>query len=132
MTELLVAPAWLAAHLEDVVVVDVRWSPTGRTAAADRAFAAGHIPGAVFLDIDRDLAATPFVDGPGRHPLPTPSGFAEVLASNGIGDDDIVVAYDDVRGSVAARLWWMLDATGRRAALLDGGLAACPVRSRRA
>ena len=126
MTELLVAPAWLAAHLEDVVVVDVRWSPTGGTAAAERAFAAGHIPGAVFLDIDRDLAATPFDDGPGRHPLPTPSAFAEVLASNGIGDDDIVVAYDDVRGSVAARLWWMLDATGRRAALLDGGLAAWP------
>jgi thiosulfate/3-mercaptopyruvate sulfurtransferase len=126
MTELLVAPAWLAEHLDDVIVVDVRWSPTGGTAAAEHAFAAGHIPGAVFLDIDRDLAATPFIDGPGRHPLPTPSAFTEVLAANGIGDDDLVVAYDDVRGSVAARLWWMLDATGRRAALLDGGLAAWP------
>ncbi len=126
MTELLVAPAWLAEHLDEVVVADVRWSPTGGTAAAEHAFATGHIPGAVLLDIDRDLAATPFVDGPGRHPLPTPSAFTEVLAANGIGDDDLVVAYDDVRGSVAARLWWMLDATGRRATLLDGGLAAWP------
>ncbi len=126
MTELLVAPAWLAEHLDEVVVADVRWSPTGGTADAERAFAAGHIPGAAFLDIDRDLAATPFVDGPGRHPLPTPSAFTEVLAANGIGDDDLVVVYDDVRGSVASRLWWMLDATGRRAALLDGGFAAWP------
>jgi thiosulfate/3-mercaptopyruvate sulfurtransferase len=124
VTEILVDAEWLAEHLGEVVVADVRWSPSGGTAEAERAFAAGHIPSAVFLDLDRDLAAMPFVEGPGRHPLPTPEAFTRTLATAGIGDDDHVVASDDVRGSVAARLWWMLDATGRRAALLDGGLEA--------
>ena len=124
MTGELVDADWLAAHLGEVVVVDVRWSPTDGTVAAEQAFAGGHIPGAVFFDLDRDLAGRPFVDGPGRHPLASPAAFTAVLGAAGIGDDDTVVAYDDVRGSVAARLWWMLDVTGRRAALLNGGLAA--------
>jgi len=123
---ILVAPEWLAEHLDDpdVVVADVRWSPVGGTPAAEAAFAQGHIPGAVFLDVDRDLAARAFVDGPGRHPLPTPGAFAATLGAAGIGDGDLVVCSDDVRGSVAGRLWWMLDGTGRRAALLDGGVPA--------
>ena len=123
---ILVSPEWLAAHLKDadLVVADVRWSPAGGTPAAEEAFARGHIPGAVFLDVDRDLAARPFVDGPGRHPLPTPEAFAATMRAAGIGESDLVVCTDDVRGSVAARLWWMLDATGRRAALLDGGAQA--------
>ncbi|MDP9184325.1 MAG: sulfurtransferase [Actinomycetota bacterium] len=124
MNQLLVDAAWLAAHLDEVVVADVRWSPTGGTAEAEGAYAAGHIPAAVFLDVDRDLAGSPFVDGPGRHPLPTPEAFARTLSVSGIGDDDDVVVYDDVQGSLAARLWWMLDATERRAAVLDGGLQA--------
>jgi thiosulfate/3-mercaptopyruvate sulfurtransferase len=124
MNGLLVDPSWLAEHLEEVIVADVRWSPAGGTDEAERAFAAGHIPGAVFLDVDRDLAGSPFADGPGRHPLPTPAAFARTLSASGIGDDDDVVVYDDVRGSVAARLWWMLDVTGRRAAVLDGGMQA--------
>jgi len=124
MTPLLVDATWLTDHLNEVIVADVRWSATGGTAEATRAFEAGHIPGAVFFDVDRDLAATPFVDGPGRHPLPSPEAFTQTLSAAGIGDGDFVVAVDDVRGSVAARLWWMLDATGRSAALLDGGLEA--------
>jgi thiosulfate/3-mercaptopyruvate sulfurtransferase len=123
VSDLLAEPAWLAEHLDEVIVADVRWSPAGGTVAAEEAFAAGHIRGAVFFDVDRDLAATPFVEGPGRHPLPSPEAFARTLASAGIDDDAMVVVYDDVAGSVAARLWWMLDATGRRAAILDGGLA---------
>jgi thiosulfate/3-mercaptopyruvate sulfurtransferase len=124
VSDLLVQPAWLAVHLEDVIVADVRWSPADGTAGAEAAFAKGHIPGAVFFDVDRDLAGTPFVEGPGRHPLPSPEAFGRTLSSAGIDDDATVVVYDDVGGSVAARLWWMLDATGRRAAILDGGLAA--------
>jgi thiosulfate/3-mercaptopyruvate sulfurtransferase len=124
MSAELVDADWLAAHLDEVVVADVRWSPTESTAGAERAFVDGHLPGAIFFDLDRDLAGRPFVDGPGRHPLPSAEAFAAVLRAAGIRDDDSVVAYDDVRGSVAARLWWMLDATGRRAALLDGGLQA--------
>jgi thiosulfate/3-mercaptopyruvate sulfurtransferase len=126
MSDLLVDGAWLASHLDDVVVADVRWSATGGTAEAERAFRAGHIPGAVFFDVDRDLAGVPFVEGPGRHPLPTAERFADTLVGAGIGSHHRVVAYDDGAGSVAARLWWMLDALGQPCALLDGGLKAWP------
>ena len=123
MNDLLVSAGWLAEHLDDVVVVDVRWDPADGTAGAARAFEEGHVPGAVFVDVDRDLAAPAF-KGPGRHPLPSPAAFAPTLGRLGIADDDLVVAYDVANGTHAARLWWMLDATGRRAALLDGGLSA--------
>lgn len=126
MTDLLVDAAWLASHRDDVVVADVRWSAAAGTAEAERAFESGHIPGAVLFDVDRDLAGEPFVEGPGRHPLPTADRFAETLAARGIGPGDRVVCYDDAGGSVAARLWWMLDAIGRSCALLDGGLRAWP------
>ncbi len=117
----LVSPEWLAEHLGEpgLVVADVRWVRDG---SSREAFEAGHIAGAVFLDADDDLSA--IGEGPGRHPLPTPEAFARTMASVGVGDDDAVVAYDDAGGSHAARLWWMLDAIGHRAALLDGGLGA--------
>jgi thiosulfate/3-mercaptopyruvate sulfurtransferase len=70
------------------------------------------------------VLAAPVGAGPGRHPLPRPEAFAQAMASLGIGDDDLVVAYDDAGGSIAARLWWMLDVTGHRTAVLDGGLGA--------
>src|SRR3954469_11099237 len=124
MNELLVDAAWLDTHRDEVVTADVRWSATGGTGEAERAFEAGHIPGALFFDVDRDLAGVPFVDGPGRHPLPDPERFAATLAGSRVASGDRVIAYDDGVGSVAARLWWMLDAIGMRCALLDGGLAA--------
>jgi thiosulfate/3-mercaptopyruvate sulfurtransferase len=124
MNDLLVDAAWLAAHRDDVVVADVRWSAAGGTAEAERAFGSGHIPGAVFFDVDRDLAGVPFDEGPGRHPLPKAERFAETLSRRGVGASDRVVAYDDGGGSVAARLWWMLSAIGQDCALLDGGLKA--------
>lgn len=105
------------------VLVDVRWYLDGRSGA--EAYLAGHVPGAVFVDLDRWLAE-PGGRGGGRHPLPSPETFTEGLARAGIADDDSVVAYDDVGGRVAARLVWLLRATGRRAALLDGGLAGWP------
>jgi len=123
----LVTPVWLAEHLHDVVVADVRWDAEGGTDAAEGAFHAGHVPGAVFVDADRDLAAPPF-HGPGRHPLPSPEAFARTLGRLGIDDDDLVVAYDTTGGAYAARLWWMLDAIGHPVALMDGGLAAWPGR----
>jgi thiosulfate/3-mercaptopyruvate sulfurtransferase len=121
----IVTPAWLSQYLKHpgVAVVDVRWSATGGTVVARREFEDGHIPGAAFADADRDLSSRPFVDGPGRHPLPSPEAFARFMGS--IGDDELsFVVYDDVRGSVAARLWWMLWTTGHEVALLDGGLEA--------
>lgn len=112
-----VGPDWLAAHLGQVVPADVRWY-VGTGAGRD-AYDAGHIPGAVFVDLDADLSAPP---GPGRHPLPDPEEFAAAMARLGIGQDDEVVGYDDAGGVIAARLVWMLRAGGHSAALLDGGL----------
>ncbi|MEW6581713.1 MAG: sulfurtransferase [Actinomycetota bacterium] len=113
--------AWLDAHRADVVVADVRWYLDGRSGRD--AYAQGHLPGAVFVDLDRWLAG-PASPAEGRHPLPDPAVFAEGMARLGIGDADTVVAYDDDGGVVAARLVWLLRASGRDAALLDGGLRA--------
>lgn len=115
-----VAPAWVAEHRDELVLVDVRWYLDDRDGA--EAHRAGHLPGAVFVDLDTALAGQP---GPGgRHPLPEPERFAAALGRAGIGDDDRIVAYDDAGGAVAARLVWMLRVTGRAAAVLDGGLQA--------
>jgi thiosulfate/3-mercaptopyruvate sulfurtransferase len=90
-----------------------------------RAFEAGHIPGAGYLSLDDDLAATPG-DG-GRHPLPEPERLAERLRALGINDSDQVVVYDDSGGAFAARAWWCLRWLGHEAvAVLDGGLKAWP------
>jgi thiosulfate/3-mercaptopyruvate sulfurtransferase len=119
----IISPEALFAQLArpDLRIVDVRWvlgAPGGGRARYD----AGHLPGAIFLDLDTDLAAP---SGPGRHPLPDPSEFRERLEAAGIGSGDEVVAYDDVAGGTAARLWWMLDNLGHeRAAVLDGGITA--------
>jgi thiosulfate/3-mercaptopyruvate sulfurtransferase len=108
----------------DVVVADVRWYLDGRSGRA--AYEAGHVPGAVFVSLD-DVLAGPVGSGPGRHPLPDAGAFASAMGALGIGDDTFVVAYDDTGGATAARLWWMLHVLGhRRAAVLDGGLAAWP------
>lgn len=117
----LVDARWLSAHLDRVVVADCRWYLDGRS--GHDAFVAGHIPGAVWLDVDADLAAPSSPEG-GRHPLPAPAAFAAAMGRAGIGDDSVVIAYDDAGGSIAARLWWMLRSIGRRAAVLDGGLAS--------
>ena len=114
-----VSRAWWQAHADDVVLADVRRDVPGLTGAA--AYAAGHLPGAVLVDIERWLAGPPS-PADGRHPLPSPAVFAEGMARAGIGDGDVVVAYDDAAGTVAARLVWMLRVTGCEAALLDGGL----------
>jgi thiosulfate/3-mercaptopyruvate sulfurtransferase len=103
------------------VVADVRWYLDGRSGLA--AYDGGHIPGAVFVDLDAWLAA-PASPEEGRHPLPDPETFARGMGQLGIGDEDTVIAYDDAGGVIAARLVWMLRATGHDAALLDGGLAA--------
>jgi thiosulfate/3-mercaptopyruvate sulfurtransferase len=112
---------WVRRQPEPVVLADVRWYLDGRSGRA--AYEEGHLPGAVFVDLDRWLAGEA---GPrdGRHPLPDPAVFAEGMAGLGIGDGDTVVAYDDEGGVIAARLVWMLRVTGHDAALLDGGLAA--------
>jgi thiosulfate/3-mercaptopyruvate sulfurtransferase len=125
----LVSVADLAAQLQDpdLVVVDVRWY-LGKPGAGREAYLEAHVPGAIHLDLDTDLAdlGNPNAFGaPGRHPLPDPRTWATAMGARGIGNDSRVVAYDDVGGWVAARLWWMLDALGFEAiSLLDGGIGA--------
>jgi thiosulfate/3-mercaptopyruvate sulfurtransferase len=114
----LVDVRWLSAH--DVRIVDSRWSATG--GGGRGRYQEGHIPGAVFVDLDKDLSRP---GGPGRHPFPEPEDFARTLSRLGVGPDTHVVVYDDSNGSVAARLWFMLRAHGHDAAsVLDGGFKA--------
>ena len=114
-----VSAPWLAEHLDQVRVVDVRWSMDGGPKRSE--YEAGHLPGAVFADLDADLSAPPGEHG--RHPLPSPDRFAQVRGRLGLQERP-VVAYDDQSGAVAGRLWWMLDAIGCAAAVLDGGMQA--------
>ncbi len=116
-----VGAAWAKAHRGEVVLADVRWYLDGRS--GQEAYNCGHLPGAVFVDLDRWLAGDAGSRG-GRHPLPSPETFALGMSALGIGDDSVVVGYDDQGGAIAARLVWMLRVTGHDAALLDGGLRA--------
>ncbi|HET6531798.1 MAG TPA: sulfurtransferase [Actinoplanes sp.] len=115
---------WVRARGDRVVLADVRHYLDGRSGRA--AYEQGHLPGAVFVDVDHDLAAHGAPAAEGRHPLPDPGAFAERMAALGIGDSDVVVGYDDGGGVMAARLVWLLRAIGHDAALLDGGVTAYP------
>jgi thiosulfate/3-mercaptopyruvate sulfurtransferase len=112
----------LAATLDQFVVCDIRWDLTDREKGR-ATYEQGHIPGAVFVDLDADLSAPPGARG--RHPLPDPADFAATLGSLGLSPERHVVVYDDVGGRVAARLWWMLRSIGHEGVqLLDGGYQA--------
>jgi thiosulfate/3-mercaptopyruvate sulfurtransferase len=115
----------LATARDDIRVVDVRWY-LNRAGQGRAAYDAGHIPGAIFLDLDTDLADPAGLGAPGRHPLPHPDVFRRRLEAAGIGSRHLVAAYDDSGGATAARLWWMLDNLGHRGgvAVLDGSIAA--------
>jgi thiosulfate/3-mercaptopyruvate sulfurtransferase len=119
--EALVSTEWLAAHLDDplVRVVDCSFKLPGITPTARADYDKGHIPGAVFFDID-DIAEP---DNSLPHMIPSPELFAQKVGALGIGDDDRVVVYDGNGLSSAGRAWWMLRLFGHRnVALLDGGL----------
>ena len=113
--------SFLAEH-PHAVLADVRWYLDGRD--GHEAFRGGHLPGAIWIDLDTHLAAHDLPATEGRHPLPTPEAFAASMSALGIGDDTIVVAYDDAGGATAGRLVVMLRMLGHEAALLDGGLVA--------
>ena len=119
----IVDAGWVLAHRDEVVLADVRWYLDGRSGRD--AFTAAHVPGATFVDLEHDLS-TPGDPTDGRHPLPSPEELAAALGRLGIGEDDVVIAYDDSGGGTAGRLVWMLRVIGHPAALLDGGLRAWP------
>jgi thiosulfate/3-mercaptopyruvate sulfurtransferase len=120
----IVEPAWLRARLGEpgLTVVDCRYV-LGQPGAGEQAWLAGHVPGAAFLDVDRELAAEPGERG--RHPLPDAQDFEAAARRAGIGRTDRVVAYDEAGAGGAARLWWLLRHFGHdEVAVLNGGLAA--------
>src|SRR5215831_20814455 len=121
LPEELVSTDWLVAHLDDpaVRIVDASFKLPGITPTAREDYDRGHIPGAVFFDID-DIAEP----GTGLpHMIPPPELFARRMETLGIGDGDRVVVYDSAGLSSAGRAWWMLRLFGHHnVALLDGGL----------
>lgn len=100
------------------IIVHVEADPVD----ADNNFRAGHLPDARLVLRDRVTSAA-MQEGDGRHPLPTPTAFAEALGKMGIGWDDMVLAYDRSSGVDAARMVYLLRILGQPAALLDGGVA---------
>ena len=116
--------AALLAHGADRVLVCDCSADLTDPAAGARVHAAGHLPGAVHLDLERDLSAAK-TGRNGRHPLPSREDFAARMAALGLSAGMQVVAYDNAAGMYAARLWWMLRWIGHEAvAVLDGGLPA--------
>jgi thiosulfate/3-mercaptopyruvate sulfurtransferase len=119
----LVSVADLAASIEagGPVLLDVRWSLAGPPSI--ESYRCGHLPGAVFVDLDRDLAGTP--GAAGRHPLPHPDDAQAAFRRLGVRADSPVVVYDDGDASVAGRAWWLLRWSGHDdVRVLDGGYAA--------
>ena len=121
----LVSVAELSAHLADADwrVFDCRHQ-LADLAYGEAAYAAGHIPGAFFMHLDRDLSSPPNGRN-GRHPLPDPAVLGAILGAAGVSNRSQVVVYDDAGGMIAGRLWWLLRWMGHdRVALLDGGINA--------
>ena len=117
----------VARGTPDLVIIDTRFDLVD-TEAGERSWRAAHLPGSLYLHLERDLSA-PKVDAGGvfrgRHPLPERRAFAELLGRCGIGPQTQVVALDAQGGSYAARLWWMLRWMGHAdVAVLDGGIEA--------
>ena len=121
MTDPIITVDELIAYDGPIGIADVRWyldEPTH----CHFAYHAGHIPGAVYVNLEVHLSDTV---GPGRHPLPTRQAFAETMEGIGFGEEQLIVAYDDRGGGIAARLWWMLRDIGHGGVrVLDGGIAA--------
>jgi thiosulfate/3-mercaptopyruvate sulfurtransferase len=115
-----ILPAHGAAQTDDWLVIDCRFDLSNPD-AGERAWQAGHIPGALYAHLDRDLAA-PVTALTGRHPLPAPHEFADTLGRWGLTPQTRVIAYDADNGMYASRLWWLLRWVGHEAvAVLDGG-----------
>ncbi|WP_329363939.1 sulfurtransferase [Streptomyces sp. NBC_00669] len=119
--EPIITAAELAAAPASTAVLDVRYKMGGPPGHGE--YAAGHIPGARYVDLDTALAGPP---GPGgRHPLPDTEVFGAAMRAAGVGADTDVVLYDDWNGWGPARAWWLLRWAGHeRVRVLDGGLAA--------
>jgi thiosulfate/3-mercaptopyruvate sulfurtransferase len=120
-----VSVRWLMARLyePDLVIVDCRFQ-LGKPDAGRQAYEESHIPGAVYLDLEKDLSA-PIGEHGGRHPLPDVAELTTTLSRAGIGNASRVVAYDDQGGAMASRLWWLLKYLGHEQVyVLEEGFSA--------
>ena len=114
----LVSAAWLGGRLGEVALLDVRYRMGGPTGIEE--YAKGHIPGAVYVDLDTALAGPP--GSRGRHPLPDTDVFEAAMRAAGVSGSRPVVVYDDWGGRAAARAWWLLRYHGHpEVHVLDGG-----------
>lgn len=121
----LISAADLAPHTADPnwLIVDCRFD-LAKPESGEQAYREGHIPGAAYAHLDRDLSS-PITPESGRHPLPDPDRFARKLSEWGVSPATQVIAYDADTSAFAARLWWLLRWVGHdAAAVLDGGLSA--------
>lgn len=121
----IIAMKWLLARLyeEHQAIVDCRFQ-LGKPDAGRQAYEAEHIPGAIYLDLERDLSA-PVGEHGGRHPLPDIDALANKLSAAGIDSSVRVVAYDDQGGAMASRLWWLLRYMGHEnVVVMDRGFTA--------
>ncbi|TFF41259.1 sulfurtransferase [Pseudomonas sp. RIT623] len=123
----LITPQQLAERLDapGLVILDCRFALED-VDYGQRSYAEGHIAGAHFADLERDLSGLVVKGRTGRHPLPDPQRLVERLREWGVDNDSQVVLYDDGPGAYAARAWWLLAWLGKRSAvfILDGGLKA--------
>jgi thiosulfate/3-mercaptopyruvate sulfurtransferase len=125
----LISAPWLYEHLDDpqVAIADCRFSLTDPDLGR-RQYQTGHLPGAYYFDLNRDLSGSIAKHG-GRHPLPNPEALAAKLGAIGINttnpeESKLIVAYDDSRFAFAARFWWLLRYLGYdNVAVLDGGFS---------
>lgn len=118
----IVSTDWLAEHINEdhVRIVDCRFQLGSPNAGKD-AYDHGHIPKAIYFDLEKDLSA-PIGEHGGRHPLPDIATLANKLGNSGIGNQHLIIVYDDQGGMFAARFWWLLRYMGHnQVAILDGG-----------
>ena len=117
----LITVAELAGRSDQVTLLDIRWHLGGPSTWPE--YLAGHIPGAVWADLETDFADPP--GSGGRHPLPDPGRLQQRLRALGMSDDRATVVYDAADSTAAARAWWVLRWAGlAEVQVLDGGLAA--------
>ena len=122
LSDVIITPSELEERTrsDSLVILDCRFA-LGDPGLGLRQYEAGHIPGAVHVDLEKDLSGPPQAHG-GRHPLPPMAAWTERLARLGVNGGDLVVAYDDSRFAFAARAWWMVRAVGHEnVRVLDGG-----------
>ncbi len=132
MSTPLISTEQLAVILDDanLVIIDTRHDLMNPTLGRD-AYVASHIPGAIFMSIDHELAAEK-TGSNGRHPLPSPGAFAKTLGERGIGNASTVVVYDQGSSMFVGRLWWMLKWLGHdEVYVLDGGFSQWEKEGRR-